>query len=197
MIALPKVKLQAPYLYLLAATAGLSVLLMAGRLVYLPVIATIRDRHVALTELRVKMADVHRITEELPRQKLAVRKITERYAVLQRRLGQGQSVARILEQLNGVAKSKRVQLIATQSSAEQVTERNVNIGSEITLREIPLAVQVTGRYRQVAEFLGALDEAPFVASVRRLSLTRPERENPQLHADLLVAVYIANRMPNP
>ena len=196
-IKMPNVTLQGRSLYLLAATGVLGVLLVAVRFLYLPVVAQIRERRVALEELRVKMADVQQVTEELPNQEAAVRKAQERYRLLHDRLGNDQSVARILEGLDGLAKSKKLQLVATQSSAEETDERLVTLGPEIVLREIPLTVQLTGRYRQVAEFLGELEEAPFVASVRRLSMAKLAGEGARLQADLILAVYLADRMPAP
>jgi Tfp pilus assembly protein PilO len=194
---MPTIKIEAPYRYVLAATGGLCVVLVLVRFLYLPVVAQIRERRVALQELQVKMADVQRVTEELPNQEAAVRKAQERYRLFHDRLGKGQSVARVLEELDALAKEKRLQLITTQSSVEEGSERLVTLGPDIVLREIPLTMQLTGRYRQVAEFLGELDEAPFMATVQRLSLTKPDREESRLKADTTLTVYLADRMPTP
>jgi Tfp pilus assembly protein PilO len=196
-IALSGVKVQGRPLYLLAATGLLAVALVTARFLYLPAVNQIRQRQVALEELRVKMANVQHVQEELPRQEAAVRQATQRYRALQARLGEGQSVARILEELDGLAKSKRLQFLAKQSSAEDGQERRLTLGPEIALRETPLTVQLTGRYRQVAEFLGQLRQAPFVASVQQLSLTKIAGEGSRLQADLSLAVYLAERMPKP
>lgn len=191
------VKLTMPYVYLLGGTGSLCVLLLLLRFCYLPVIFRIGERRAALQELRVKMVDVQRVRVDLPKQEAALRRAEERYRTLEKRLGHGQSVARILEELNELAKHKRVQLVATQSSIDEREGRLVTLGPDMILREVPLTVQLTGRYRQMAEFLGALDDAPFIASVQRLHMTKAQRDGYTLQADLALAVYLAERMPSP
>lgn len=191
------VTLTMPYVYLLGGTGALCVLLLLLRLGYLPVISRIGERRAALQELRVKMVDVQRVRVDLPKQEAALRRAEERYRTLEKRLGHGQSVARILEELNELAKHKRVQLVATQSSLDEREGDLVTLGPDMILREVPLTVQLTGRYRQMAEFLGALNGAPFIASVQRLHMTKAQRDGYALQADLALAVYLAERMPSP
>jgi len=189
------VKLTMPYVYLLGGTGSLCVLLLLLRVCYLPVIFRIGERRATLQELQVKMVDVQRVSVDLPKQEAALRRAEERYRILERRLGSGQSVARILEELNGLAKDQRVQLVATQSSTDEREGQLVTLGPDLVLREALLTVQLTGRYRQVAEFLGALDTAPFIASVQRVRMIKGQSDGYQLQADLALAVYLAERMP--
>ena len=196
-LKLPRITVGPRTRYLLITTAALSLMLVSVRFLYLPVIARIRHQHAAFQDLQVKMADVERVKEELPKQEIALHALQGRYQLLYTRFGNHQSIARILEGLDSLAKTKRLQLVAKQSVADQSTEQLIHLGPEIALHEIPLSIQLIGRYRQIAEFLGELDTAPFVASVKHLSLIKPGGENTRLQADLVLAVYVAEQMPTP
>lgn len=173
-----------------AAGIGLGALLVC-RVLYLPLVATIGDRYARLRELRVKLADARVLTKQQPSQEQALARMTARYKIVERQVGEGQSVARILETLSQQAKHHRLELVAVQPPAEEDGPRRLGLGPEMALRETPLTVQLTGRYRHVGEFLGELFHAPFLSSVRQLSMTKPHAERPALQADLALLVYLA------
>ena len=176
------------------ASVGLAVAslvcFLAVRVLYLPVFARIGERRATLTDLQVKVADAREFGATLPAEEAALRATSARNDTLERRLGEGQSVARILEALSEQAGDHRLQLVAVQPRAEEREERAVKLGSDLTLRAVPLALTLTGRYQQVGEFLGELGRAPFVASVEALSMTKPDAGSPKLQADLELAVYL-------
>lgn len=174
------------------ACAGMLLLL---RVVYLPLLAGIGDRYARLQELRVKIADVRVLKEQQPTQQKALDHIKARYQVLRQQVGEGQSIARILETLSRQAKHHRLELVAVQPPAEEEEPRRVSVGSDLTLRELPLSVQLTGRYRQVGEFLGELSRAPFLSSVRQLRMTKPQADRATIQADLALVVYLADAGP--
>ena len=181
------------YLYGLAGTGLLVVAVLLARFVYLPVLGRVAERQGTLRDLRVKLADVHVATERLPQEERRLEEVREHYQLIERRIGQGQSMARILEALNVQAQEHRLQLAAVQPRAEETPAIPLRLSPEITVEEIPLTLQLTGRYRHLAEFLGALQDAPFVSSVKQLAVTRLEAGSPKLRADVVLAVYVRER----
>jgi Tfp pilus assembly protein PilO len=111
---------------------------------------------------------------------------------LRHQVGEGQSIARILETLSQQAKRHRLELVAVQPPIEEEEPRRVGVGAEMILRELPLSVHVTGRYRQIGEFLGALSHAPFLSSVRHVRMMKPQADRATIQADLALVVYLAD-----
>jgi Tfp pilus assembly protein PilO len=67
------------------------------------------------------------------------------------------------------------------------------MGEGLTLREVPLTLQLTGRYRHIGEFLAGLAEEPFAVAVRSLTMARAETSRTQVRAELLLMVYLADK----
>ena len=187
-----KFQLETRQKLLLGGTAALVVLVLLVRFVYLPVVARIGERRASLTDLRVKTADAHLLASRLPDEECALTEAQARYGALERRIGEGQSVARILETLGQQVKDQRLELVAVQPREEdQAASRTLTVGPALTLHEVPLRLQLTGRYRQIGEFLGGLSHTPFMSSVRELRMRKPEADSAILQADLVLAVYLA------
>lgn len=183
---------------LLGGTAALVVLVLLVRYAYLPVVARIGEHRASLTDLRVKTADADLLASRLPNEERALTEAQTRYRALERRIGEGQSVARILETLGQQAKDRRLELVAVQPREEdQAASRTLTLGPALTLQEVPLRLQLTGRYRQIGEFLGRLPDVPFIGSVQELKVTKPDATSAQLRADLVLAVYLAESTSPP
>ena len=188
----PAIHLETRQKLLLGGTGALVALVLAARFLYLPVVARIGERRVALTDLRVKTADAHLLAARLADEERTLTEAQAQHRALERRAGGGQSVARILETLSQQAKDHRLELVAVQPREEDESEtRTLTLGPELTLQEIPLRLQLTGRYRQIGEFLGGLIHTPFISSVRELRMRKPEAGSATLQADLVLAVYLA------
>jgi len=155
-------------------------------------VARIGERRASLADLRIKTADTHLLAARLPDQERSLADAQVQYRSLERRAGGSQSVARILETLGQQAKDHRLELVAVQPREEEESEPLIlALGPEFTLQEIPLRLQLTGRYRQIGEFLGGLIHTPFISSVRELRMRKPEADSATLQADLVLAVYLA------
>ena len=184
---------------LIAAVAGAcAAALLAVRFLYIPLWGRLGEQHASLMALRVKIADARALMERLPAEEAALADATTRYQLLERRIGGEQSMARILEALGRQAKAHHLELATVQSRTEAHDERTVTLGQGMTLREVPLTLQLTGRYRQLGEFFSELPTAPYVAAIKRLRVTRPDAETPRLQADLTLAVYLemVSQIPN-
>lgn len=166
-------------------------MLLLARIVYLPLLADIGYRYARLQELRVKLADVRVLKNQQPAQRKALAQTKARYQALRYQVGEGQSIARILETLGQQAKRHRLELVAVQPPVEEETPRRVIVGADMTLRELPLSVQLTGRYRQAGEFLGEFYHAPFLSSVRQLKIAKPQADRATIQADVALVVYLA------
>ena len=187
-----KIRLEFRQQVFLGLTGALLVVILSLRFIYLPVLARINERRALLTDLRVKIADAQVLAGQLPGQEQALQLAREHYGdALESWIGKEQSVARILERLSAQAKDHRLELVAIQPRAEDHEPRVVILGPEVTLREVPLTLQLTGRYRQLGEFLGDLPTAPFLASIRELKMTKPQADRAELRTDLVLAVYLS------
>ena len=187
----PEIHLEIRQKLLLAGTAALVALVLLGRFVYLPVAARLGERRASLTDLRGKTADAHLLASRLSEEERALTEAETHSRAFERRVGEGQSVARILETLGQQAKDRRLELVAGQPREEDhATTRTLLLSPGLTLQEIPLRLQLTGRYRQIGEFLGGLIHAPFLSSVQELRMRKPAGTNATLQADLALAVYL-------
>ena len=192
MMKLPTIHLEPRQQLLMGATTALVGLVLVVRYLYLPVVAQIGERRVSLTDLRIKTGDAHLLAARLSEEERALADAQVQSRSLERRAGGDQSVARILETLSQQAKDHRLELVAVQPREEEESEtRTLQLGPELTLQEIPLQLQLTGRYRQIGEFLGGLIHSPFISSVRELRMRKPEAGSATLQADLVLAVYLA------
>ena len=172
----------------LVAVAGLI------RFVYAPVFARIMQQRAMIQELRLKTTEARTLAAERSAQEAEFQRVQERYRVLERQIGKGQSIARILEALSDDAKRRRLEFVAVQPRREEGQKpRVLNLGPQTLWREVPLSLQLTGRYRQIAEFLGGLSEAPFFGVLRTVTITKAQSEGLSLKADVELAVYLEER----
>ena len=167
------------------------------RFVYLPIMAKMGEQRAMLRDLQVKHADAQGLAAQLSAQEAAVQQARERSRALERRIDAGQSMARILETLKLQAEQHELELTAVKPRAEEHHRQLLSVGPELTLRETPLTLQLTGSYQQLGEFLGGLANAPFRAFTRTLTVTKPEAGSAKLRADLVLAVYLAERPSSP
>jgi Tfp pilus assembly protein PilO len=196
-VAFPKLTLQAPYKIALGVTVSLVALVWAVRYLYLPVVSRIGAQRAQLQDLAVKVADAQVLAEALPKHEAALREAESRYRALESRVSEGQSVARILDGLGKWAKDHRLEVVSVQPRANDAEPFLVSAGPGLLLRAVPLSLRLKGRYRQLGEFLGKLPDAPFVGTVRKLTLRQPSRESAQVEADVVLAVYLKERPPTP
>ncbi len=175
----------------LAIAGGLTGAVLVARFLYIPLWGQLAQQQAVLKSLRVKIADARFFMERLPIEEAALKDAEARRQALEHRIGHGQSLARILEQLGQQARAHHLELGSVQPRAGERDDHSVTLGPELTLREVPLTLEVTGRYRQIGEFLGELPEAPYVAAVKTLHMSRPAPESPKLKADIVLAVYVA------
>ena len=191
---LPKIQLEPRSIYLVGGTGALLVAVLLVRFVYLPVLAQIGERQAALCDLRVKIADAHVLISQRQAYEAALQEVRKRYrALVEHRVGAEQSVARVLDALSEEAKAHRLELVATQPQTVEGEQHLLALGQGLVLREVPLTLQLSGRYRQVGEFLGALRDASFIASVQKLTLAKAEANSSKLRADISLAVYLPER----
>ncbi len=164
---------------------------------YLPLISQIGEHRATLKNLGVKVGEAHRLAERLEGEEEAMRQARARHLVLERRIADGQSLARILESLHLLAEGLRLKLVAVQPKVVESERNEVNLGGGITLREVSLNLRLEGRYRQFIEFLEKLAQASLIASVQKLRVAESKASNAQLRAEITLAVYLAKggRLP--
>ena len=167
------------------------------RFVYQPMLGTLHEQRTIVRDLQVKIADARGLADRMPMQEALLQQERERYRTLVGRIDKSQSVARVIEVLRTQAKDRQVQLSAVQPHAEPDALRAFAFGSETTLRETLLTLQVSGRYRRIAEFLGALLDQPFLVHVRAVRLATSAAKGKDLHAELSLAVYLPERSGSP
>lgn len=167
------------------------------RVLSLSLLATIGSQRALLRELRVKIADAREFTQQLPLQEEVLQQAQARYRALERRIASGQSIARMLETLKLYAQHHELELVAVQPRVNDQVAALITPGLGLAFRETPLTLRLTGRYRQLGEFLGELSNAPLIAFVKQLTLSKPQGDSAQLQAELLVALYVQERTAAP
>ena len=182
---------QADRQVILAVGGAVALLVMVVAMVDVPLCGRIGRQLTTLKDLRVKIADAKVLVQQLPEQEAASRASEERYRAMASRVGSGQSVARILETLSLQAKEHHLEYEAVQPPADEEDQRRFTVGPTLALREVPLTLQLAGRYRQLGEFLAELPNAPYLASLKQLTVSRPASDSLKLRADLLLTVYLA------
>ena len=190
---LPTIKLSPRAQLLLGVTGGLVLAVWVIRFLYLPLLGGLADRRTRLRDLAVKIEDARILTVRLPQQQAALQQAMTAFRLANARVGEGQSVAHILEQLGLQAKSYQLELAAAQPRTADDQIPPITMGPEFALREVPLTLQLKGRYQPVGEFLGWIAAGPFVASVKKVSIRKLQADSTQLEADVVVAAYLAER----
>lgn len=175
-----------------AAGIGLAVVLVAC-FVAMPVLKRLARQWQTLRTLEAQLAEARRMDTALPGLQARVQDLQSRYHDVKERIGDGQSTARILEILSEQARAAGVELTAVQPRVGEDEQRVLAVGANLSLREQPLRLQITGRYRQLGEFLGRLPEASFLGSVRNLHIVKPSPGSSRLEAELVLAVYVSER----
>ena len=176
---------------LLVAAGAVVVVLAVIRFAYAPLLRHLSTQRATLQELRVKIADAGVVSQQRAAEEQALQESRRRSQTVETRLGARPSVARILEALSGQAKAQRCELVVVQPRAGGQETRSATLGPDIRLREVPLNLKLMGRYPQIGEFLGWLPNAPFLGAVRSIVVSQPDEANPQLQADVELAIYVS------
>ena len=173
----------------LAACAGLAV---ATHVLFAPALGRIVSARSMLRELHTKQVEAQSMNAQLPEHEAALAKAQVQHQALERWIGSGNSLARILESLGDQAKRHRVNISVVQAGLESRhgPPRQIALGPGRMLQEVPLEVTLTGRYAPIGEFLGGLSGAPFLSSVQSLTLKKPDPADVKLQADLALVVYV-------
>ena len=111
------------------------------------------------------------------------------------RLGSSRSLADALQTLSGLAATHRLSLVVQQPPTTR-TDIRWRLAQARTFREAPLALELTGRYRNIGAFLGSLSAIPFLNTVRRLVMD-PAAAEPAgtLRATIDLSVFIPQGEP--
>lgn len=169
------------------------VLWLLVRFVYQPLLGTLHQTRAALRDLRVNIADARGVVERGSDHQALLQREQERYRAIKGRIDKSQSVARVIEALRAEARRCQLHLSAVQPRANPDSLRTFAVGTDTMLRETLLTLRLSGPYRQVGEFLGALLEQPFLVYVRHVTITTPEVTGQGLQAELSLAVYLPER----
>ena len=192
-MTLPKIRLEPWHQLVLGALGLLVAAVFAVRFLFVPLLGHLDEARSTWRDLDVKIADAQTLIGQLPEQERGLEQAMERYRSLESRLGAGRSVAQVLELLAAQAKEHRLELVAVQPRAESQPPKLMTLGPELVLREVPLTLELNGRYRQIGEFLGTLAGNSYVAVVKTMRVTRPQAEGPKLKAQIELTVYVSDR----
>ena len=190
-VAVPKLSPQQQLL--VAIPVGALAVVCVIRVLYLPLLARINDQQALLRDLKVKATDADLLVSQRSAKDATFTQVQQAFRALEARLGRAESLASILEQLGRHAKDHRLELVAVQPKANTDTARVVTLGPQLQVRQVPLTLQLTGRYRSIGEFLAELPREPFLSSIQRIAITKPQADRAPLTADVALAVYLAER----
>lgn len=179
---------------MVAVTTGLPVVMaLIGWFLYLPLVSRIGEHRETVRNLEEKIVEARRSAQLLESEEAATRQARARYMALESRIGDGQSLARILESLHLLAAEDRLEVVAVQPKRVEGEQRELTLGAGIILREIPLTLELEGRYRQLVRFFEKLPHASLIASIHQLRVTGPEPSHAPLRAEVTLAVYLAKQ----
>lgn len=169
---------------------GVTMPVVAGFL-YAPLMSRIGQRSAALRTLARQIAEAEALMGGLEEQERALQQARTLYRYVEERAGQGPTLARVLEHLSAQARDHQLELTSVQPQSEAGEARAFSLGASLTLREVPVRLTLTGRFRQLGEFLEGLSQAPFFSSLHTLTLAKESRDGAPLQMELLLAVYLA------
>jgi len=157
--------------------------------VYVPLIEEIGQQKEMLQEITVKIANAKILNERLPKAEEKLQQAQERYRHIQRLIGKKASMARVLETLNVSAQEHHLELVAIQprTNGEQPV---IQFGSNLIARQIPIHLQLTGRFRSIAEFLGTLPDAPFLAFLNELTMRKTQGGGNEIESEMSLIVLL-------
>ncbi len=173
-------------LLLAASVVGLLTLILG---LLMPASGRLARRRAALGELRGRIAAGHAMVESRAAHVEALERARAGFDPWKARVGTDQSVARVLEELTQRAGQRHLELVAVQPKAEEAP-RVLSVSGGLTVREMPVHLRLTGRYRQIGEFLGTLRGGRFLAAVRRIALARSEEGGAVLNAEVDLLIYL-------
>lgn len=189
-LAGPLSKLDSRQQLLVMGAGGLLLMAAGVRGVYLPLFARIRVQQTQLREWQAKAAVAAQLLSQRGTQETALKQAQQASRALESRIGRTPSLASFLERLGQRAKGARLELVAAQPKDAAASPRLIALGPQMQVREVPLTLQLTGRYRGLGEFLAALDREPVLFSIRHLTITKAQAEGAQVQADLLLHLYL-------
>ena len=176
-----------------AVAAAIGMLLLAIPTVFAPTMRRMSLERVTLKELCARIDNAQKLAINRQSEQQTLQAAQERHQALEKRIGEGQSVARVLETLTRQAKDWRLELTAVQPRADVGLQQTTAIGPDIRLRQVPLMLEVTGRYRQLGEFLDDLAQGPYLVSVRKLTIVEQERAEGHLKANIVLVLFLSAR----
>ena len=164
--------------------------LMMLRFMCLPLLSQLAHQQARLRAMTVEIEGGAALIAQADASNALLAQTQQRHQALAQRFGQESSLARVLETLKVQAQDHRVELVAMQPKASDAKPRTVTLGEGMQLREVPLIVHVTGRYRHIGEFIARLADEPFAVAVRSLKMVKAEGSRTRLRAELLMTVYL-------
>ena len=177
-----------------AVTMAALLLIAAVRWGYLPLLSQIAQRRSAIHTLRVRLSDSEQLIGRLAEREAALERAKAASAAMEQRIGAGQPLARVLEAIGVRAKERHVELTSVQPGK---IGRWLQIDPVASFREVPVTMELTGRYRMLGEFLGDLTGMPALASVRSIRIMRSPEAGGALRAELVLSVYLAEGAVSP
>jgi Tfp pilus assembly protein PilO len=183
---LPRIRIRLWQQIGLASALAVCVLLAAARMVYVPLWGNAAQNRAAAFDLQVKLSDAQSVTPLILEQERRLELSRLRVQELQSELGSGQNLARTLEQLDDCAVKAGVLMSLSQDAALPAPVDEV-----LSMQQVTVTVQVSGRYPQLGQFFNQLAQAPFVSRVRSLSVTRHEPSSSQLAATILLELLLS------
>ena len=166
---------------------------LALRFMCMPLLGRITTLRARLQEVGAQIADDTTLAGQAAAHEAVLAQAQREYQALAKRLGAEASLARVLETFKLQAQDHRIELMAAQPRAAEAKPRVVALGEDMTLREVPLTLQLTGRYRHIGEFLALLADEPFAVAVRSLKIAKTDGSRTQLRAELLLTVYLTDK----
>ena len=173
-----------------AGAAALGLALVIGGVI-LPARALVHSRRAALMEIRRGIADGEAAGRQAQVESQRQRALEAQYQALRQRAGEGRSVAHVLDLISAQAQAHHLEIVTSQPAPDAREAGLVVIGPDLALKSLPFTLRLDGSYQALGEFLGELLDAPYLASVRRMTVTAPDNSRRAVHAVVELVVFVA------
>jgi len=172
---------------ILAVLVGIILIVLVNNLLFRPITSKRRDLKLKYqkleTELKRKEFELKEARAKTEAERIA--SLEEKYRHTQKRL----------KYLKGrLPKEKQIPALLSQIASQAKLEYNLirmlPEESRLVYKEIPIQIQLKGRYQDLGEYLKRLEESTRLIKIKSLSIKTDPKAPPRLDVTLKIATYI-------
>ncbi|MCK4648937.1 type 4a pilus biogenesis protein PilO, partial [bacterium] len=172
---------------ILAVLVGIILIVLVNNRLFKPIVSKRKDLRIKYQNLETEL-----MRKEFELQEVQVKTEKERIAQLEEKYRHTQKK---LEYLKGrLPKEKQIPALLSQIASQARLEYNLikmlPEESRLVYKEIPIQIQVKGRYQDLGEYLKRLEESTRLIKIKSLSIKTDPKTLPKLDVTLEIATFV-------